>query len=127
MIDGTRVVHEVRFPHPPERVWRALTDRAELSAWLMPNDFTPEEGARFRLDARPDHLEPFDCEVLEVEPPRRLRTRWFVRGEPTNWPTFDRGFPLVVNPGEATMHVEMESRTNRSALAAPAVAAGASA
>jgi uncharacterized protein YndB with AHSA1/START domain len=55
LIDGTRVVHEVRFPYPPERVWRALTDHAELSAWLMPNDFTPEEGARFRLDARPDH------------------------------------------------------------------------
>ncbi len=83
MIDGTRVVHEVRYPHPPERVWRALTDPAELSAWLMPNDFTAEEGARFRLDARPDHLEPFDCEVLEMDPPRRLRTRWVVGGEPT--------------------------------------------
>jgi uncharacterized protein YndB with AHSA1/START domain len=83
VIEGTRVVHEVRYPHPPERVWRALTDPAELSAWLMPNDFRAEEGTRFRLDARPDHLEPFDCEVLEIDPPRRLRARWTVAGEPT--------------------------------------------
>jgi uncharacterized protein YndB with AHSA1/START domain len=83
VIDGTRVVQEVRYPHPPERVWRALTDAAELSAWLMPNDFTPREGARFRLDARPDHPEPFDCDVIEVDPPHRLRTRWFIRGKPT--------------------------------------------
>jgi len=83
VIDGTRVVHEVRFPHPPERIWRALTDPSELAAWLMPNDFTAEAGARFRLDARPSHLEPFDCEVVEIDPPRRLRTRWVVGGEPT--------------------------------------------
>jgi uncharacterized protein YndB with AHSA1/START domain len=83
VIDGTRVVQEVRYSHPPERVWRALTDPAELSAWLMPNDFTPQKGASFRLDAAPDHPEPFDCEVLEIDPPRRLRTRWVVRGKPT--------------------------------------------
>jgi uncharacterized protein YndB with AHSA1/START domain len=103
VIDGTRVVHEVRFPHPPERVWRALTDRAELSAWLMPNDFTPTEGARFRLDARPSHLEPFECEVLEVDRPRRLRTRWFVRGEPTIVT-----FELRADDGDTVLRVEHE-------------------
>ena len=57
MIEGDRVIHEARYPHPPERVWRALTDRAELAAWLMPNDFSLREGARFRFDARPAHAE----------------------------------------------------------------------
>lgn len=83
MIDGTRVVHEARYPHPPERVWRALTDQAELAAWLMPNDFVARAGARSRFDARPTHPEPIACEVLEVDPPRRLRTQWIVRGQPT--------------------------------------------
>ena len=32
MIEGSRVIHEARYPHPPERVWQALTDRAELAA-----------------------------------------------------------------------------------------------
>lgn len=101
MIDGTRVVREVRYPHPPERVWRALTDPSELSAWLMPNDFTAEEGARFRLDARPDHPEPFDCEVLEIDPPRRLRTRWVVRGAPTTVT-----FELRADDGGTVLRVE---------------------
>ncbi len=83
MIEGSRVIHEARYPHPPERVWRALTDRAELAAWLMPNDFSLREGARFRLDARPAHTEPFECEVLEIEPLRRLRARWMVAGQST--------------------------------------------
>ena len=101
MIDGTRVIQEMRYPHPPERVWRALTDRAELSAWLMPNDFTLREGARFRLDARPDHAEPFQCEVLEVDPPRRLRARWVIRGKPTIV-TFD----LRADDGGTVLRVE---------------------
>jgi uncharacterized protein YndB with AHSA1/START domain len=69
----------------------------------MPNDFTPKEGARFRLDARPSHLEPFDCEVLEVDPPRRLRTRWFVRGEPTIVT-----FELRADDGGTALRVEHE-------------------
>jgi hypothetical protein len=37
------------FPHPPERVWQALTDAGALSHWLMPTDFQPLIGYRFRL------------------------------------------------------------------------------
>jgi uncharacterized protein YndB with AHSA1/START domain len=83
MIEGDRVVHEARYAHPPERVWQALTDPAELAAWLMPNDFVAAVGARFRRDARPAHDAPFECEVLELDPPRRMRARWVVRGAPT--------------------------------------------
>jgi uncharacterized protein YndB with AHSA1/START domain len=38
------------LPHPPERVWRALTDSRELSAWLAPASLVPEVGGTFRLD-----------------------------------------------------------------------------
>ena len=101
MIDGDRVVHEARYPHPVERVWRAITDPAELAAWLMANDFVAAEGTRFRLDARPSHPEPFECEVLEVDPPRRLRTQWIVGGQPTTV-TFD----LRADGDETVLRVE---------------------
>jgi uncharacterized protein YndB with AHSA1/START domain len=73
--EGGRIEHEETYPHPPERVWRALTEPAELRAWLMPTDFTARPGSRFTFDARPD-LGIIDGEVLEAEPPRLLRCRW---------------------------------------------------
>jgi uncharacterized protein YndB with AHSA1/START domain len=54
MIRQGRIEHEETYPHPPERVWRALTDPAELGSWLMPTDFTAKAGSRFTLDARLD-------------------------------------------------------------------------
>ncbi len=101
MIEGGRVVHEARYPYPPERVWRALTEPTELAAWLMPNDFAAREGASFRLDARPAHAEPFECEVLELDPPRRLRTQWIVRGQPTTVT-----FELRADGAETVLRVE---------------------
>lgn len=35
MIRDGQIEHEEKYPHPPERVWRALTDPAELGAWLI--------------------------------------------------------------------------------------------
>ena len=75
MISGGRIEHEQVYPHPPERVWRALTEPAELGQWLMPSDFAPVAGHRFTFDARPS-LGLIDGEVLEAEPPRLLRCRW---------------------------------------------------
>lgn len=72
---GGRIEHEETYPHPPERVWRAITEPAELGAWLMPTDFTARAGSRFTFDARPE-FGIIDGEVLEVEPPRLLRCRW---------------------------------------------------
>jgi uncharacterized protein YndB with AHSA1/START domain len=66
------------YPHPLEQVWAALTDSAALSQWLMPNDFEPRVGHRFRFRTKPapgfDGI--VDCEVLEVEPPHRLVYSW---------------------------------------------------
>jgi uncharacterized protein YndB with AHSA1/START domain len=72
--DG-QIEHDETYPHPPERVWRALTDPAELGVWLMPSDFAARAGHTFTFDARPS-LGLIDGEVLEVEPPRLLRCRW---------------------------------------------------
>lgn len=72
------VVLEVFYPHPPERVWQALTDRRALSAWMMNNDFEPELGHRFQFHSCPlPGLEvTIHCQVLEVEAPNRLVYSW---------------------------------------------------
>ena len=65
----TLVVERV-MPHPPEKVWRALTQTALLEDWLMKNDFKPTVGARFafRTQPMPHWNGVVDCEVLAVEP-----------------------------------------------------------
>lgn len=69
---------EATYPHPPEQVWRALTDRAALAAWLMENDFEPRLGHQFSFRTQP--VPGFDgvvhCQVTELDPPRRLAYTW---------------------------------------------------
>jgi uncharacterized protein YndB with AHSA1/START domain len=35
------LVVEREMPHPPEKVWRALTQGPLIEEWLMKNDFKP--------------------------------------------------------------------------------------
>ena len=88
------VVFECELPEPRDKVWRALTERELLAAWLMPNDIQPAVGAKFEL--RPPTVSaadeprgapgapsenavvpraPIECEVLDAEPSRLLRWR----------------------------------------------------
>jgi uncharacterized protein YndB with AHSA1/START domain len=66
------------LPHPPEKVWRALTEPELIARWLMVNDLRPVIGHRFTFKAQP--MPGWDgtvhCEVLEVERPRRLSYSW---------------------------------------------------
>lgn len=83
------VRREVVFPQPPERVWRALTDRATLAEWMYPNDFEPAVGHRFTFQVPPNPKANFDglvvrCEVLTCEPPKRLVFSWSVGGPVVN-------------------------------------------
>ena len=74
---------ETFHPHPPERVWRALTEPAALAAWLMPNDFVAELGHRFtfRTEPAPPYFDGvIHCEVTELVPPKSLAYTW--RGLP---------------------------------------------
>jgi len=75
---GKSVIMERDLPHPPEKVWRALTQDKLLEQWLMKNDFEPTAGRRFAFRAAP--MPKWDgviaCEVLEVEPLVRLSYRW---------------------------------------------------
>jgi uncharacterized protein YndB with AHSA1/START domain len=70
---------EVTYPHPPERVWRALTDREALREWLMDSTFLEARvGHRFEFHTTP--RPGFDgivyCEVTAADPPHRLAYTW---------------------------------------------------
>jgi uncharacterized protein YndB with AHSA1/START domain len=72
------IVVERHMPHPADKVWRALTQSDLVAEWLMKNDFRPEPGHRFRFHATPvpGWSGVTNCQVLEVEPPRRLVYSW---------------------------------------------------
>jgi uncharacterized protein YndB with AHSA1/START domain len=82
VIEGDRVVHEVRYPHPVQAVWAAVTGREAVAIWLMPNDFEPVAGHRFQLDARPA-FGIIDGLVLDAEAAQLLRCRWTIEGVDT--------------------------------------------
>ena len=67
-------VVERDIPHPPEKIWRALTQPHLIEEWLMKNDFQPMVGHRFNL--RGEWGGVLDCEVLTVEPNRKLAYTW---------------------------------------------------
>jgi uncharacterized protein YndB with AHSA1/START domain len=71
------VIIERDFPHPPEKIWRALTQPHLIQEWLMKNDFAPVVGHRF--DFRAD-WGAVDCQVLEVEPHKTLSYTWAAMG-----------------------------------------------
>ena len=91
MTDPTAFEHLATFefdeflPHPPATVWRVLSEPDLLADWLMPHDgFAPVVGTRFAFTTEPVPQTGFsglvDCEVLEVEPGRRLRMSWASAG-----------------------------------------------
>jgi uncharacterized protein YndB with AHSA1/START domain len=71
------VVVERELPHPPEKIWRALTQPHLIEEWLMKNDFQPVVGHRF--DFRAD-WGAVDCQVLTVEPNKTLSYTWAAYG-----------------------------------------------
>ncbi len=72
------VVVEREFPHPPEKIWRALTQPHLIEEWLMKSDFKPVVGHHFNLrrDPTPEVSVVIDCEVKEVETNRTLSYTW---------------------------------------------------
>jgi uncharacterized protein YndB with AHSA1/START domain len=72
------LVIEREMPHPPEKIWRALTEGSLIKQWLMENDFQPVVGHRFQFRATPvpNWNGIVDCEVLIVEPNKKLSYSW---------------------------------------------------
>ena len=99
------VVIEREIPHPPEKLWRALTQPHLIEEWLMKNDFQPVVGHSFNL--RGEWGGVLDCEVLAVEPNKTLSYSW-------NFENDDAAYALrsvvtfTLTPTSAGTHLRME-------------------
>jgi uncharacterized protein YndB with AHSA1/START domain len=97
------VIVEKEFPHPPEKVWRALTDSSLIEQWLMKNDFQPAAGHSFRLrvDPVPNWDGIIDCRVLAIEPCTMLSYTWGTLG-------LESVVTFTLTPNAAGTHLRME-------------------
>jgi len=97
------VVIEKELPHPPEKVWRALTQSPLIQEWLMDNDFEPVVGHRFKFRSTPmpNWNGLIDSEVLIVEPNKRLSYSWSSLG-------LESVVTFTLTPTDAGTHVRME-------------------
>ena len=77
MSETQSVVIEREIPHPPEKIWRALTQPHLIEEWLMKNDFKPVVGHHFKLSADWGSV---DCEVQAIEPNKTLSYTWGAYG-----------------------------------------------
>src|ERR1700756_2231998 len=78
------VVIERTFNAPVERVWKALTDVAQMRQWYFDlKEFKPEVGFEFEFVVEHEgntyhHL----CKVTEVIPQQKIAYTWRYKGEP---------------------------------------------
>jgi uncharacterized protein YndB with AHSA1/START domain len=98
------VVIERVFPHPPEKLWRALTESPLVAQWLLKNDFQPVVGRKFQF--RADPVQGWDgvieCEVRIVDHLKQLSYTWSSMGS-------DPSVVLwTLTPAEGGTHVRME-------------------
>ena len=72
---------EYDLPHSPAKVWRALTEPALLSEWLLPVvGLKLERGAAFafRTQPQPGWDGTVNCRMIEIDPPRKISYSWTV-------------------------------------------------
>ncbi|MFG2982116.1 SRPBCC domain-containing protein [Streptomyces sp. NPDC048258] len=78
--DLTTVRVDRFLPHPPAKVWRALTEPELIAQWLMPSDFRLEVGHRYTMTSLPRPNTGYSgttaAEVLAYETGRMLSVRW---------------------------------------------------
>ncbi len=97
------LIIEREFPHPPEKVWRALTESSLIEQWLMKNDFQPVAGHSFtlRADPTPNWNGVVECQVVAVEPCKTLSYTWGALG-------LGSVVTFTLTPTAAGTHVRME-------------------
>ena len=97
------LVIEREMPHPPEKIWRALTEGSLIKEWLMDNDFQPAVGHKFKFRSTPvpnwDGV--INSEVLIVEPTKKLSYSWGALG-------LESVVTWTLTPTAAGTHVRME-------------------
>jgi uncharacterized protein YndB with AHSA1/START domain len=85
VIAGRNVLRfERRYPHPVDKVWRAITEPAHLSRWF-PADMRMELqlGAKIRFVFREAEWDESDGEITALDPPRLFEFTW--AGDVLRW------------------------------------------
>ena len=83
-MDNFSVVVEATYDASFQKVWKALTDNAEMKKWYFDVDeFKPEKGFRFQFQGGTEtktytHL----CEITDVIPEKKLSHTWKYEGYP---------------------------------------------
>jgi len=92
------VIVERNLPHPPEKIWRALTQPHLIEEWLMKADFKPVLDHRFSLQADWGTVQ---CQVTAIDPNKSLAYRWDALGIETvvTW---------TLTPTPSGTHLRME-------------------
>jgi len=103
MTSTRSLVIEREMPHPPEKIWRALTETSLIKEWLMDNDFQPAvgHGFKFRSTPVPNWNGIIDSQVLVVEPNKKLSYSWGTMG-------MESVVTWTLTPTDAGTHVRME-------------------
>jgi uncharacterized protein YndB with AHSA1/START domain len=72
-----KVVVEREIAHPPEKIWRALTQPHLIEEWLMKTDFEPVADRKFKLTG---DWGAVDCQILNIQPMTTLSYSWAANG-----------------------------------------------
>jgi uncharacterized protein YndB with AHSA1/START domain len=84
-VDRYTVEYVRTYPHPVERVWRAIADPAEIGQWFTPpTKWDLREGGAYRF-----HDDDMSGAVLAYEPPRRIRFQDTPKNGPDAWFQFE--------------------------------------
>ncbi len=76
-VEGERVqlVFVRHLEHPPEKVWRAITEPEHLAAWF-PQSVEGERRVGAQLRFVSSTGESFEGKMLEFDPPRAMAFNW---------------------------------------------------
>jgi uncharacterized protein YndB with AHSA1/START domain len=96
--EARSVVVEREIPHPPEKIWRALTQPHLIEEWLMKTDFKPAVDHRFNLRGDWGSV---DCQVMALEPNKTLSYTWAAMG-------LESVVTWTLTPTGAGTHLRME-------------------
>lgn len=78
------IIKEVLLDAPPQRVWKAITDKNEMKQWYFDlKEFKPEVGFEFQFAMQHEgrnwvHL----CRITEAVPNKKLSHTWRYEGIP---------------------------------------------
>jgi len=75
------IAFEFDLQHSPEKVWRALTEPALLTEWLLPVvelELEPGAAFTFKTQAYPGWDGTVNCRFVEIEAHRKLSYAWTV-------------------------------------------------